>query len=407
MTTLFIECFSGLSGDMFLAAMIDMGVPADFLTNELSKLHINDEFHLEIKEANKMGIFGTQVHVHVREEKCNHFHDHSEEKHSHHHHHHHRNLHSISHIINDSSLSEEVKQTSMNIFTLIAKAEAKIHAKPIDEVHFHEVGATDSIIDIVGAAICLHYLRPEKVVSTPIELGGGFVKCAHGLMPVPAPATAEILHNLPTTRGKVQFETTTPTGAAILATIVNEFTSTFSVPIARTAYGIGHRDMEIPNLVRMSWAETTGNVQNHKLLQCNIDDMTSETIAPVIDLLLEEGAQDAHFTPIIMKKGRPALLLSVLCVEEKEDDLKSLLFRHTTTLGVKSVRVDKTELQRTIEKVETIYGEVKVKHAYFNGELINSKPEIDDCKKLAEQHKVALHQMVDLVKAAIFQQSEV
>ncbi|MCL3781464.1 nickel pincer cofactor biosynthesis protein LarC [Prolixibacteraceae bacterium JC049] len=419
MSTLFIECFSGLSGDMFLAAMIDMGVPADYLSNELSKLHINEEFHLDIKQADKMGIFGTQVHVHLHEHQHGHTHDHHDHghthehdhghhhKHEHHHHHEHRNLHSISHIINDSSLSDEVKKTSMEIFTLIAKAEAKIHAKSIDEVHFHEVGATDSIVDIVGAAICLHYLQPEKIVATPIELGGGFVKCAHGLMPVPAPATAEILHGLPTTRGKVQFETTTPTGAAILATIVDEYSTSFSAPTEKTAYGIGHRDMEIPNLVRMSWAKTNASVQAHRLLQCNIDDMSAETIAPVIDLLLESGAQDAHFTPIVMKKGRPALTLSVLCNQTQEEALKMLLFTHTTTLGIKSIVVDKTELQRTFETIETTYGKVNVKHAFFNGQLVNSKPEMEDCKRLAEAHQIPLHQMIDLIKVAILQNSEV
>lgn len=245
MRVLYYDCFAGISGDMNLGAMLDVGVDKDYLANELSKLNIDHEFEIKAVKESRKGIEGTKVDVVL---KHHHEHDH---EHEHEHHHHHRNLENIENIINSSSLNDNVKALSLNMFKKVAEAEARVHGKPIYEVHFHEVGAIDSIVDIVGAAICLDYLKVDKVMSSPVELGGGFVKCAHGIIPVPAPATVEILKGIPVKSGIVPFETTTPTGAAILASNVQEFSDMKDFIIENTGYGVGCRDTEIPNVLRV------------------------------------------------------------------------------------------------------------------------------------------------------------
>jgi pyridinium-3,5-bisthiocarboxylic acid mononucleotide nickel chelatase len=280
MNVLYYDCFSGISGDMNLGAMIDLGVDKDYLIKELSKLKLQDEFELRITSDSRKGISGTKVDVilnhdyhekvhedtlhkdaHENEHHHDHNHSHNEHGHSHEHfhkhnhdesnHHHHRNLKDIENLINSSELSEDVKKLSINIFMRVAVAEAKVHGKTIEEVHFHEVGATDSIVDIVGAAICRIYLKVDRVMCSSVELGSGFVRCAHGLIPVPAPATVEILKGIPVKSGIVPKETTTPTGAAILAELVDEFTDRKNFVINKIGYGIGNRDTEIPNVLRV------------------------------------------------------------------------------------------------------------------------------------------------------------
>lgn len=292
MKVLYYDCFSGISGDMNLGAMIDLGVDKDYLIGELSKLKLQDEFQLKITTDSRKGISGTKVDViliHEHQEECHanesevhthgedhhhdeeHHHEHSHNhgdgghshshqqahKHSHQdsHHHEHRNYRDIESLINSSELSDEVKKLSLNIFMRVAVAEAKVHGKAIEEVHFHEVGATDSIVDIVGAAICATYLKIDKIMCSSVELGSGFVRCAHGLIPVPAPATVEILKGIPVKAGVVPKETTTPTGAAILAELVDEFTDKKNFIIEKIGYGVGHRDTEIPNVLRVFLAE--------------------------------------------------------------------------------------------------------------------------------------------------------
>ncbi|WP_353118190.1 nickel pincer cofactor biosynthesis protein LarC [Nitratidesulfovibrio sp.] len=336
-----------------------------------------------------------------------------------HHHPPHRNLPDIEAIITASTLPEQVQRTSLAIFRRLAEAEARVHGKPVDEVHFHEVGATDSIVDIVGAAICYHRLGVDAAWASPVELGGGFVRCAHGLMPVPAPATAELLSGIPTTRGATPHETTTPTGAAILATLVSRFTAAPRMAVQGTGYGIGHRDTELPNLLRVHLAEvdaahvglaaggassavsfaTSGTAagavaplptESARLLQCNIDDMTAEQLAVAMELLMEAGAMDVHFTPIMMKKGRPATCVSLLCAQNEQERFARLLFRHTTTLGIKSVPIDKLVLETRFERLETPLGPVTMKLALLDGEVLRAKPELEDCKALARQHGIPL-----------------
>ena len=272
MKILYYDCFAGISGDMNLAALIDLGVSPDYLKAELAKLAIDDEFALQCQPEKCNGIQGRQVHVCLNGQQHGHSHGH-EHPHGHEHahvgasahvHDHnpaqgshlpHRNLAAITAIITQSTLADPVKQTSLNIFRRIAEAEAKVHGKALEDVHFHEVGATDSIVDIVGAAICFHALDVDAVWSSPLELGGGFVRCAHGLMPVPAPATVEILHGIPTTRGGVEHEATTPTGAAIIAALAHAFKATPAMTTLSTGYGIGHRQIERPNILRVHLAE--------------------------------------------------------------------------------------------------------------------------------------------------------
>jgi len=246
MKVLYYDCFCGISGDMNLGALIDMGVDKNYLINEISKLNLDSEYEIKMKKASKNGISGTRVEVILKNHHGENIHEHN-----HVHEHHHRNLCDIQNIINNSSLEDSIKKLSIAIFMRVAEAEALVHNKPLDEVHFHEVGAMDSIIDIVGAAICLDYLKVDKILASSVQVGGGFVKCAHGIIPVPAPATVEILRNIPIKSGIVQFETTTPTGAAILAANVEEFTDKIDFSIEKIGYGIGHRDLEIPNVLRV------------------------------------------------------------------------------------------------------------------------------------------------------------
>ncbi|WP_136797040.1 nickel pincer cofactor biosynthesis protein LarC [Desulfosediminicola ganghwensis] len=391
MKILYYDCFAGISGDMNLAAMVGLGVEPAFLAAELTKLGLDDEFELQVGSDMRNGISGTRVDVLLK-----HHHHHTDGDH-HHGHHRHRNLADIEAIINNSTLDERIKETSLAIFNRVARAEAKVHDKPLDEVHFHEVGATDSIVDIVGAAICIHALEIDGVWSSPIELGGGFVQCAHGLIPVPAPATMEILTGLPTTRGAGEHESTTPTGAAILAELVDQFIATVEMTVTDTAYGIGHRQTTLPNVLRVHIAEVDtiapqGKLPTSKarLLQCNIDDMTGEMLGVTMEILMEAGAMDVHFTPIIMKKSRPATSLSLLCSEEDEENFKRLIFENTTTLGIKSYPLDKTALEIRFEQVDTPWGTVQMKKGILDGQVINTKPELEDCKRIASDNNLTL-----------------
>ena len=474
MKILYYDCFAGISGDMNLAALIDLGVSPEYLRAELAKLAINDEFQLHCQPEKCSGIQGMQVHVRLRAEGADHadfavephgehahghkdhhgkHHHHDHQQHGHHHEGHHhgdqheghhhehghhahtdhahaehdhkehahqhahghdhghgsgslprRNLGDIAAIIGQSTLAEPIKQTSLRIFRLIAEAEAKVHGKPIEDVHFHEVGATDSIVDIVGAAICFHALGVDAVWASPLELGSGFVRCAHGMMPVPAPATVEILHNIPTTRGGVEHEATTPTGAAIIAALATAIKTAPAMTTFKTGYGIGHRQSARPNMLRVhlaevdagtdaaARAETAGAEPADQFcqIQCTIDDMSGEMLAEAMDILIEQGAGDVYFTPVVMKKNRPGILVSVICAANERARITELLLRHTTTLGVKVFSVDKTVLEQRFAIAATPLGEVRVKQAFMDGKVLRSKPEFEDCKALARLHGIPL-----------------
>ena len=400
MKALYIEPFAGISGNMLIGALLDAGVPFEYLKEEFSKLHLGN-YELIHKSVNKSGIQAQYFNVALPEEHGHHHgHDHGDE-HEHHYHHEHRNLHDIEEILDHSELSQDVITKAKTVFLAIARAEAKVHGSTVEEIHFHEVGAVDTIIDVVGNILALQYLGIEKIFTAPVNTGFGFVECAHGQMPVPAPATAELLQGITNYRGTVDKEMTTPTGAALLKVLaipVREVPDGFAGKII--GYGAGTRDVAIPNVLRVNvgtWSETAGKgegsgsvVERLLLLECNLDDMNPEIMPYVLEKLLAAGALDAWIQPIIMKKGRPAQTLRVLCRQEQEQKLQQILFTETTTLGVRAWPVERTALERRWEMVQTPWGQVRVKEGLLAGKVVNAVPEFEDCKKLAEEKAVPL-----------------
>ncbi|MFC2129634.1 nickel pincer cofactor biosynthesis protein LarC [Bacteroidota bacterium] len=386
MRILYYDCFAGISGDMNLGALLDLGVDSQHLKSELEKLDI-DGFHLDIKPDQRRGISGTKADVVIENQE--------NEKH--------RHMWHIEELINKSALSDTIKTNSLKIFDLIAEAEARVHNISKEEVHFHEVGALDSIADIVGAAICIDYLKVDKIVSSPIQLGGGTVKCAHGIMPVPAPATAEIIRNIPVKTGLVDYEATTPTGAAILVAMVDEFTEHIDFPVSKTGYGIGNKDEELANVLRVFLSEEEESDQDLSIvpaviLECNIDDMNPEHYEFLLELLFEAGCSDAWLTPVIMKKSRPAVSISILCKPELSNSMKDIIFVHTSSIGIRELRVDKSMLRREESTIDTVYGPVRMKQSFYKGKLVQSKPEFEDCSSLARKHKVSISEIEKAAK---------
>ncbi len=369
--TLVYDCFSGISGDMHIGAMLDLGIDADWLQAELNRLPMADEFDLEICPGEKQGISGTRATVRLTGSPG-----------------HHRHLSDIEKIIRAAHYPEPVTALAESIFRHVAEAEAKIHDKPINQVHFHEVGATDSIVDIVAAALCFDALNVDHVFCKTLELGGGMVRCAHGLMPVPAPATAEILTGVPCRYDGIDQEATTPTGAAILKEVVQTFAAPVGFEANTVGYGIGQKDFEIPNVLRVmlgTLAPESHNLEtalNHEI-HCNIDDMPAEAFQPLMEQLLASGAKDVYLTPIIMKKGRPALKVSVLCAPERTDALQQQLLTASTTIGVRVMEVSKRMLPRETLMLQTSAGEVSVKVVAQPDGTKRWKIEHDDVARLA------------------------
>lgn len=425
---LYFDCFSGISGDMTIGALLDLGIDQQRFLAELSKIQL-DEYEVEIKKGLKKGISGTDFtvhlhahehnhdeehqHDHVQEHKHDHSHDHqhnhshgNEHTHEHHHtekphdHDHTRNLSDIYKIIDNSELSEYVKSASKKIFLIVAEAEAKIHAKTIDEVHFHEVGAVDSIVDIIGAAICVEMLQIDEIQCSEINLGSGFVHCEHGVFPVPAPATLEILTGVPVYSKNAKKELTTPTGAAILKALCSEFGSLPEFVIEKIGYGLGKRDMETPNVLRVIVGKRK-SPSTLTMLETNIDNMNPEIYSYLFPKLLDNKALDVFVTPTIMKKNRPANILSVLCNEEMVEQLEDIIFTETSTLGIRKYKVEREELERKFEKVDTKHGEISVKFAFRNGKLLKFTPEYEDCRIISEKTKIPLIQIINEIRSEI------
>lgn len=381
------DCFSGISGDMNLGAMIDLGVDSTFLINELNKLNLPG-WELIVQKDQRHGITGTKVTV--RQTR----HEHA-----------HRHLSDIEKIINDSSLEASTRELSLKIFMKIAQAEATVHGISIDHVHFHEVGAVDSIIDIVGAAICYNALKVDAVHVSVVELGSGFVLCDHGMLPVPAPATAEILKGIPVKTGGVGFEATTPTGAAILAALGTSFDPGLAIYIERTAYGVGQKENpDVPNLLRVFLGETmqkSGSGHDALQIECNIDDMNPEFFEYISDRLFKAGASDVFFLNIMMKKGRPGILLNVICETELADKVKDIIFTESTSLGIRTFPFRKDTLARKFETLPTIYGDVTIKRSFHNGQEVSAKPEYEDCKRIAVEKKIPVKEVYNKIIAQI------
>jgi len=381
------DCFSGISGDMNLGAMIDLGVDPEYLTGELGKLNLPG-WELIISKDQRHGITGTKVTV--RQTR---------------HEHEHRHLSDIEKIIDNSSLDIKTRELSKKIFMKIAVAEASVHAVSIDRIHFHEVGAVDSIIDIVGAAICYIALNIEGVHVSTVELGGGFVNCDHGKLPVPAPATAEIMSGIPSKKDGVDFEATTPTGAAILATLGTIFSPGLPIKIEKTAYGIGHKENpSVPNILRVFLGETIADTQSgHDALQleCNIDDMNPEFFEYISERLFKAGASDVFISNIIMKKGRPGVVLNVICETELADTVKNIIFTESTSLGIRTFPFKKDTLARKQEQVKTIYGDLNIKRSYYNGKEVSCKPEYEDCKRVAAEKGIPVKEVYNNIMASL------
>lgn len=388
------DCFSGISGDMHIGAMLDLGIDADWLQAELARLPMADEFALEICRDAKHGISGTRATVRLTGSPG-----------------HHRHLADIEKIIRAADYPEPVARLAEAIFRHVAEAEAKIHDKPINEVHFHEVGATDSIVDIVAAALCFHRLGVEHVYCKTLELGGGMVRCAHGLMPVPAPATAEILAGVPCRYDGIDQEATTPTGAAILKEVVQAFAAPEGFVADTVGYGVGQKDFEIPNVLRvilgrLEHAPESLEIERNQEIHCNIDDMPAEAFEPLMSELLNAGARDVYLTPIIMKKGRPATKVSVLCAPELTGTLQAILLSSSTTIGVRVNDVSKRMLPRENLSLETTAGTVAVKVVTLPDGERRWKIEHDDIRQLAAEQQTDYLNMQRRLNAEVAAQLE-
>lgn len=389
MKTVYFDCFAGISGNMLLGAFLDAGVPEERLRSELAKLNVTG-YELKIQRVIKQGI--AAVHADVELVHHHHHHDH---EHHHEHHHHHRYLPDIYAILDQSALAQAVKDNSKKIFLCLAEAEAKVHGTTVDKIHFHEVGAIDSIVDIVGAAFCLHYLGIEKVCASRLQTGSGFVQCSHGQMPVPAPATAELLRNIPYYNGNTEKELVTPTGAAFLAAFGTEFGAIPAGFLSHTiGYGAGGWDLDFPNVLRVHVGELEQAEEAEMLvIEANIDDLNPQIYEYVMEKLLALGARDVWMTPIIMKKSRPATMLSVLAEGPLMESIAACLFAETSTIGLRHYPVQRQIADRVNKKITTPWGEASVKVSSYQNKICNIAPEFEDCRKLAEEHNIPLKQI--------------
>ena len=383
MTIAYFDCFSGISGDMTLGALVDAGVSIDALRAELARLDLPG-YEITSEKVKRSGIAATKVHVVV---------DQKDQRP--------RHLSEIEKIIEGSSLPFAVRKNSLRIFKRLADAEAKVHGTTPDKIHFHEVGAVDSIVDIVGSVIGLELLGVSKIIASAINAGSGMVQTSHGMLPIPAPATAELLANIPLYQSATQFELTTPTGAAIISTLGSSFGLMPPMKVERTAYGAGERDFPgQPNVLRLMIGEPVAGYDEDTsvIIETNIDDMNPQVYDHLIEKLMQQGAQDVYLTPIIMKKGRPAILLSVLTDRSKTDILLNTLFRETTSIGVRIKEVGRKKLSREMREVETPYGKIGIKISRHGDEILTVTPEYEDCRRIAEEKQVPLKQVMEEAK---------
>ena len=410
--TLYLECASGISGDMTVAALLDLGVDEEALINALNSIPI-DGYEIKISRVMKAGIDCMDFDVVLDEDNHDHdmeyLHGHNHEDHhhhhdennhpEHHHHHEHRHLSDILDIIDDTDISENAKDIAGRIFEIIAEAEAKAHATSPEKVHFHEVGAVDSIVDILAVAFCLEYLNIGDVIVRSVTEGTGTVRCAHGVLPVPVPAVENIVSRYDIKLKITDFEGefVTPTGAAIVAAISNRDILPQEMTIVKTGYGAGKREYELPSILRAMIVE---NEEVVYMLEATIDDCSSEALAYCVERLMEAGAKDAHFYQLFMKKGRPGWMLRVLCEEEDTEKMSNIVFKETTTIGIKTIRVNRRILPREIIEVETEFGKSRVKVCELQGETVYY-PEYEDVAKLARENDVSYLDMYDIVKNSV------
>ena len=385
MTTLYFDCFAGASGDMILGALVAAGVDERALQDQLALLDVKG-FSVEFERVDRSGLSCTQARVKINPEHV------------------HRHLGDVLKILYDSRLTDHVKERAARIFSRLAEAEAKVHNQPIERIHFHEVGALDAIVDVVGATICFDLLNIDRFVCSPLHVGSGTVAMEHGRFPVPPPAVAELLRAAPVYSTEIQGELVTPTGAAIITTVCDEFGPLPRLRLERTGYGAGSRTYEkFPNALRVLIGQEEERKGDEKLwmLETNIDDLSPQVFGHVMDRALELGALDCYFIPIHMKKNRPGVLLSVLCRAEQKEAIFQMLFAETTTLGIRSYEVHRRALERQIITVETQYGAIDVKVARMNGHIVNEMPEFDQVQAAALQAQVPFRTVETAVRKAL------
>ena len=401
---LYIECGMGAAGDMLTAALTDLFPDQEKIVGELNGLNIPGvEFRLS--KSVKCGITGQHMDVMINgveegEDMHDHHHDHD---HDHDHHHHaHRSMHDIEHIIRDLGLSSKVEADALAVYGLIADAESRVHGVPVTDIHFHEVGTMDAVADIVAACYLFDRLNIDRVIASPVNTGSGNVRCAHGILPVPAPATALILSGLPIYNDGIKGELTTPTGAALLKHFVGNFGNMPAMSVETVGYGMGKKDFERANCVRVFLGERIAEPEDTVLeLSCNVDDMTAEEIGFAMERLFEGGAFEVYTVPIGMKKNRPGTLIRVICSSEKKDELVKLLFKHTSTIGVRETITRRNVLERSFETVEVRGGQVKVKHVNGYG-VSRSKAEFDDLARIARAEDISLREARERVSEVTY-----
>ena len=384
MKTLYFDCFAGASGDMILGALVAAGADASRLTEQLRLLDVSN-FDVSFETVDRSGISCTRAVVKTGDESK------------------HRHLSAILKIIDGSRLSETVKSRASRIFERLGAAEARVHNIPVERVHFHEVGALDAIIDVVGACIGFELLGVERFVSSPLHVGSGTVEMEHGRFPVPPPAVVELLKDAPTYATDIKGELVTPTGAAVISTLCESYGPLPPMRVTASGYGAGGRTYErFPNALRVLVGETDADAQSEKLLmiETNLDDASPQVVGHVMERAFERGALDCYFTPVQMKKNRPGVLVSILCRPADRETLYSLLFDETTTLGVRSYEVERRALAREFVRVETEFGEIGVKVARRDGRVVNVMPEYDDCRAAAVRAGVALREVESAARAA-------
>lgn len=400
MKTLYLECNMGAAGDMLMAALLELHPNQEDFLERINKAGLCG-VTITAQKTEKCGILGTHMKVDIagQEEACESVHGH-EHCHNHEHGHGsshvHRGMQDILAIVEGLELPEEIKTDIKNIYQLIARAESGVHGKDVTEIHFHEVGMMDAIADITGCVMLMHELGIEKVITSPVNVGFGFVHCAHGILPVPAPATALLLEGIPCCAGQIEGELCTPTGAAVLKYFTDEFAKMPQMAIQKIGYGMGKKDFAAANCIRAMLGETEENENQITELCCNLDDMTPEEIGFASELFLENGALDVYTTAIGMKKGRPGILLTVMCRREDKDKMAGLLFKHTTTIGIRETVHNRMVLERREYEKQTEAGNVRMKECEGFG-IKKVKPEYEDLKKIAKETGMSLQEIKEKI----------
>ena len=413
MKTLYLECSMGAAGDMLSAALYELLDDKEAFINKINNSGI-PKVTVNAEPMTKCGILGTHMNVlvdgvsegeehdhhHEHDHEHEHHHDHEHEhdhhhdhEYEHHHEHHHSSLKDIEAIIDALNIPENVKTDAKNVYAMIAEAESNAHGKPVTEIHFHEVGTMDAIADITMVCMLMNELKADKIVASEIHVGSGHVHCAHGILPVPAPATAFILRGVPFTAGHIKGELCTPTGAALIKYFAAEFGEMPVMTVDKIGYGMGKKDFEQANCVRAFLGSTNEKASQITELSCNIDDMTGEKIAFAMEKLFEAGALEVYTIPVGMKKSRPGILLSVMCNEAKKDEMVSLIFKHTTTLGIRENVSKRYTLKREIIKKETPFGEIRIKKSEGFG-VVRKKYEYEDLARIANEKNISIDEII-------------